>query len=545
MQWDETVKLLMELERKPVVLLEQRKSAYQSQLTNWSGIESRLSSLKSATDSIESADEMLTKSISASDDTILTATADSTAIEGSHQILINQLATNHIIVHTTGWADRYNTPVNNSGVEQSFSYSYAGENITVAAPDGTTLAGLAKLINNDPDNPGVVASILNDGSGGASAYHLVLSGKDTGEDNTITIIDTVDNPTDLSDGDDFDPSEWNVTQTAQNAELRVDGFPDPDWGWPNPWIESDSNDVKDIIPGVTLHLQNVSPTDPIQIEISLNKADVKAKVNTFIKAFNDLISTVNSLTSHNVETETSGPLANDSVARTFRSMFTALVSETVPGMDESDRYRSLGEVGVKVTSGGTLKLDSSKFDEALSTDAEAVARLFVYDSVSSSTFVSAVGHGDNTVGGSYDFTISYDADGVILPNGTNTIGGENASVQGDTIISGAEDSPSEGLLLLLNNPGDGPGSLSGTMKVYTGVAAMLSAKINDLTDSIDGRVTLNRKRIKDQMDSLNDRIDAWDERLTKIEEAYNKKFLAMETLIGQLKTQSNYLSGVF
>jgi len=544
LQWGDTVKLMMDLERRPVDALETRRATFSSQLTNWSSIEAKLGTLNTAASAIESSDDLLTKSISSSDDTILTATGDSTAIPGSHQVLVNQLATNHIIVHTTGWADVDTTPVNNSGIDQSFSYSYAGENFTVTVPDGTPLTGLVRLINNDPDNEHVNASILNDGSGGATAYHLVLSGEESGEDNIITILDTGPNPTDLGDGDDFDASEWDVTQTAQNAEIRVDGFPDPAWGWPNPWIETESNDVNDIIPGVTLQLLNVTDGTPIQIEVSLNKADVRDKVNTLVKAYNEVITTLNTLTSYDAETKTSGPLAGDSLARSLRSELTDIITSTIPGVDDTDRYRSLGEVGIKLSSGGTVKLDSKKLNDALDIDPTSVARLFVFDSISSTSFVQVSGHGDKTKGGNYAFTMSYDAAGVIDDSGTNTIGGDDANVVGDTIISGAVNTGTEGLLLMLDNPGNGPTSLSGSMRVYTGLAAMLSGKINTLTDSQDGSIKLNRDGIKSQMENLDVRIEAWEARLTKIEESYNRKFSAMESLIGQLKTQSNYLSGI-
>lgn len=43
---------------------------------------------------------------------------------------------------------------------------------------------------------------------------------------------------------------------------------------------------------------------------------------------------------------------------------------------------------------------------------------------------------------------------------------------------------------------------------------------------------------------LDERIEEWEARLEKIEEAYNRRFSAMETLVGQLQTQSNYLSAM-
>jgi len=543
LQWADTVKLLMDLENRPVDSLRTRKTTFQSQLTNWGAIESKLAAVKSASEAVDTSDELLAKSIKSSDSDILSATADSTAIAGTHDVLVNQLATSNVIAHKTGWADADTTAVNSSGVNKSFSIDYAGTAYTFVIPSGSTLTDLVNLINNDPDNPGVGASILNDGSGGAAPYHLVLSGDEAGAVNIVTIIDTVGNPTDLGTGTEFDAAEWDETQAAQNAEIRVDGFPDPSWGWANPWIECDSNSVSDIIPGVTLNLKDVSVTTPIKIEISLDKAAAKAKVDALVKAFNDVVGTINTLTSYNTETNTAGPLASDAFARTIRSELTSILASNIPGTSDSDRFRSLGEVGVEITSGGQIELDATKFNEALDTDAMGVARLFVFDSASTSSFVSVAGHSDDTVGGQYAFTFTYDAAGNINSGGTNTIGGENAIIHGNSLVGGATDSNTQGLLALLSNPGNGPSSISGNLTIYTGLASLLTSKINKFSDSEEGRITLTKERINDSIDNLDDRIDAWTLRLKTVEDAYNRRFSAMETLVGQLRTQSNYLAG--
>lgn len=542
LEWAETVKLLMQIERRPVDIIQSRKTTFQSQLTNWGAVESKLNSLKSAAEGIDTPNELLVKTATSANTDILTVSAKAGAIPGSHSILINQIATSAILVHETGWADMNTTPVNNSGSAQSFSFQYGDEVLTVEVPHGTTLRGLARLINNNSDNPGVTASIINDGGGGAAPYHLVLTGQNTGEDYSITIIDTIDNPTDLGTGDEFDMAEWEETQTAQNAELRVDGFPNPDWGWPNPWIESASNTIVDIIPDVTLYLKDDSGGQTVNIEVSLDKSAVKSKVSSLISSFNDLVGLLNTLTSYNSETKTAGPLAQDSFAKSLRGELTAFIASNIPGTTENDVYRSLGQVGLSLTSGGKLKLDNTRFDNALDDDAVAVARLFCFDAEVSTSFITVAGNSVDTQGGTFDFTLSYDAQGALDPNGANTIAGENATIHGRSLAAGAKGSPVEGLQLLLANPGNGPNTLSGTVQIYKGLGALLASRIDELTDSMDGRLKFTRDRINDTIDNLNDRIAAWDKRLAAIEENYNRRFQAMETLIGQLRSTGNYLA---
>ena len=538
--WAETIDMIMEIERRPVYTLKVRRSTYQSQLTNWNAIESKLEALASKAKALDTLNEFLAKSATTTDSDILTVTANADAAPASHDIIVNQLATNHVHAHRSGWSDLNTTAVNNSGGDQSFSYTYAGTSTTITVPDGTTLQGLIDLVNRDPDNPGVTASVINDGSGGANPYHLMLSGDDTGSSNDVSINDA---QTDLFDGTYFDEANWDATQTAQNAEIRVDGFPDPGWGWPNPWIESDSNDIEDVIPGVTLHLHDDSGGSAIQIGISLDTTEIKSNIELLVNAYNDVIDTINSTTRYDAENETAGPLIGDSLARSIKNTLLTLIAENIPGTDDTDEYRSLARIGLSLTAGGKLEIDKDELDEALEDDPSAVARLFVFNSESSSNFVSVTGHDENSVGGTYNFTLTYDADGKIT-SGTNTLNGVDVIIHGDSIVEGAEGTDVEGLLLLLTDPGDGPNSISGQVTVFTGFSVLLANEITRWTDEYEGILKNTRDGINDSIDLLDERIESWDRRLETIQENYERKFLQMEILIGQLQTQGGFLSSI-
>jgi flagellar hook-associated protein 2 len=89
---------------------------------------------------------------------------------------------------------------------------------TVKVPAGTRLEGLAKAINNDPNNRGVTASIINDGQSTTPSYHLVLTGRDTGAAHTIQLVsDTMDN---------FDVAgTFEKSRAAANAMVKKSAFP--------------------------------------------------------------------------------------------------------------------------------------------------------------------------------------------------------------------------------------------------------------------------------------------------------------------------------
>ncbi|MCD6175905.1 MAG: flagellar filament capping protein FliD, partial [Planctomycetes bacterium] len=103
------------------------------------------------------------------------------AYEGSHTVQIKQLATADRWIHG-GY--KYATSFVGEG---TFIFSYDNEQMTVQTTADTTLEDLADLINNDPENPGVTASILKYDDGAGGVYHLVLSGRNSGSDYQISV----------------------------------------------------------------------------------------------------------------------------------------------------------------------------------------------------------------------------------------------------------------------------------------------------------------------------------------------------------------------
>lgn len=73
------------------------------------------------------------------------------------------------------------------GDSTTFSYKLGNETeIDLTVPANTTLSSLVSRINEDPNNPGVTASLVDTGIGSAP-YKLVLKANDHGEDNRIVI----------------------------------------------------------------------------------------------------------------------------------------------------------------------------------------------------------------------------------------------------------------------------------------------------------------------------------------------------------------------
>jgi len=518
--WQETIELIMQIESLPMVALQERQDTYESKLSAWQEINSKLLALKSTMEAMDKLDELLTKAASSSDTDIVTATATAEAATGSYSVLVNQLALNEKETHE-GFADSNTTAVTTTA--GTFSYTYAGESYTVDVLADATLTDLVQAINNDVDNPGVQATILNDGSGLDTAYHLVLSGE-TGEDNTITDIQV--NLTNFS-------ANFTETQTAQNAEIRVDGYP------PASWIESDSNEVTEVISGVTLNLKNTSAT-AATITITNDTDAVKETIQEFVSAYNEVITLINTNVAYDPESETAGVLFGDASVIGIKGNLQTIIASYIPGSQDNARYKSLAEIGIKSGTGGLLSITDSKLTDALETDFNAVGDLFAFTSSSTSNTLTYFTRTTDTAGGIYNVVADYDASGQLT---SATVNGNEALIDGDYII-GLEGYPEEGLRIKFNYPGGGAGTASAEVRVGTGSAVQIGNRVSFLTDPIDGTVHFAQEGIQDTIESLEKQIENWEARLAVTQAQLERDFLAMETLISQLQGQGNFLSAM-
>ncbi len=174
------VKQLMKANSRRLANYQVKKVDYQKETKALNELRTKVSSLNSSVTAISNATSMEAFKASSSDGDVLGVSASEDASEGSHSIVIDQLATTETWIQDSSTFD-YETDYVGGG---TFIYSYNNteRQITTVA-DETTLEDLVGLINNDEENPGVTASLLKqDGK-----YHLMLSGQRTGEDYGISV----------------------------------------------------------------------------------------------------------------------------------------------------------------------------------------------------------------------------------------------------------------------------------------------------------------------------------------------------------------------
>lgn len=125
----------------------------------------------------------VTKNVTSSDSNIISAVASASADDIQHTINVSQVASNAIWANTGHVFSSKTDIINTSGTSQTFSYSYAGKEYSMAVPANTTLDSFVSMVNNSSENPGIKVSIVQASSG----YVFQVAGKSTGAANDLVI----------------------------------------------------------------------------------------------------------------------------------------------------------------------------------------------------------------------------------------------------------------------------------------------------------------------------------------------------------------------
>lgn len=187
---DSLVTAQMQAEQQPITDIKTKISSYNTKLSAYSTLKSGLSTFQTAVDKLATAAKFNAQSVTASDATSISATANGTAVLGNYSVSVTQLATSQKlaspaysnatdIVGTGKLSISFGTT---DTAPASFTANADKSDITVdITSSNNTLAGIRDAIN--AKNASVSASIVNDGTGN----RLVITSKDTGEVNSLKI----------------------------------------------------------------------------------------------------------------------------------------------------------------------------------------------------------------------------------------------------------------------------------------------------------------------------------------------------------------------
>ncbi len=166
---DDLVSQLLEAERKPKEnRLNQREERIEAEISGLGQIKSKLSDFKDAVNDLRRDNDINGREptiTNPSEDTeIFTAEATNSALRGSYKIAVTELASGSRITTDDGAFSSSSDAVLTSG-SGSLTFSVGGsDSFSVNVTSGMTLTQLREAINNNADNFGVNANIIDTGT---------------------------------------------------------------------------------------------------------------------------------------------------------------------------------------------------------------------------------------------------------------------------------------------------------------------------------------------------------------------------------------------
>ena len=308
------------------------------------------------------------RTATSSSSSALSASAEKTALSGTYQLAVTQLATSSRVA-TGAVASTYTASVDGQLTVKLGAGDSAGVLVDIKA--GDTLEQIRDTLNTALKDKGISANIVNNPADGTS--RLVLNAKDTGAGKDIVITAAAAGLEDLAvDGavKGAGDSAGYLGDPAQSAAFTIDGLEQT----------STTNSLKDVIPGVTFNLLGKTETDkPLTLTVGQDKAGVTANIKKFVDAYNKLIKTTSELTNVTQVGEGKAPVVGGLVGdATVRTLLSGVRNELVnPAGQEG--IRVLADLGISTQKDGTLKIDDTKLGAAITDNFDAVGSFFTGD----------------------------------------------------------------------------------------------------------------------------------------------------------------------
>lgn len=344
---------------RPDAQLARQSNQVTTQISALGQLMGSLSTFRSALASLKTVDVFSTRSASSSNEVMLTASAGGKAVPGSYDIEVVQLAQAQQI-SSNPFAGGGTSVVGTGTLTVSLGEASFDVEITDA---NSTLAGIRDAINSATGNVGVRAALVQ----GTDGSRLVLSSTTTGAANTIAVAQTGgDGGLAQIEYSDSAPGSYSVIKAAQDAIVNI----------ATAQIVSAGNTIDNAIDGVTLTLkqETTGESGPVTLTVGYDSSAVKTRIASFVSAYNTLVAQIGKLRGYDATTRTAGPMLGDSLLNGIESELRSTIASTVP--DQAQGFQSLANVGITTQADGTLTVNDTKLQRALTDNFEAAGRLF-------------------------------------------------------------------------------------------------------------------------------------------------------------------------
>jgi len=493
------VSQLMSVERRPLSKLDQQEASYQAKLSAYGSIKGAIAGFQTALLGLNNAGVYQSVKATASDTTVFSASATSTAVAGTYSLEVASLTQAQKLV-AAGQPSQTESIGTGAATTVTFDFGTISgtlDPLTGIYDPGATFTGNgnpSKSITIDSSNNslqgirdainaagvGVTATIVNDGSG--TPYRLALSSNNSGASNSLRIAVAGGGDASVTGLLAHDPTgtqNLSETVTASNASFKVNGIP----------VTKTSNTITDVIEGVTLNLSKVT-TSPVTLTVARDTSTVSSSISGFVKAYNDIVATLKNSSGYNAETKQGGILLGDSTVRNLQNQLRNMLNTAVTGASGS--LTRLADVGVNFQKDGTLAVNQTKLNDAINNHFSDIASLFTSVGKASDSLIGFSAATGTAKPGSYALSVSQ-----IATQG-KAVGSALVAFP-TSIAAGVNDT----LSLLVNGISASVTLSAGDYATAEALAAELQSKINGVSalssagatvavtaSSVDGKLTV-------------------------------------------------------
>jgi flagellar hook-associated protein 2 len=340
---------LVAIERQPLTQLKTKASSIQTQLSVYGKLKSQISALGDAATVLAGAGGWNVQKASSSNAAAVGVSVGTTAVASDISVSVQQLAraqTSASLGVTAGAAVGAAGTLNievGSWSEDAVPVFTPGTSVPISVVAGDTVSDIANKINSA--SAGVTATVLRDGAN----ERLVIRSSTTGTASGFRLNEPADpgiaalgltNPSDVGSFSG---------QTALDAKVNINGVD----------VVSGSNKMVDVIPGVTLQLNQVT-TAPAEVTIETDLEVVQKNIQTFVDAYNALNTTISDATKYTAATKTAGPLQGDATTLGLQSALRSMLGSGSVG----STFSRLSDVGLERQTDGSLKINTTKLTAA-------------------------------------------------------------------------------------------------------------------------------------------------------------------------------------
>ncbi len=252
------------------------------------------------------------------------------------------------------------------------------------------------------------------------------------------------------------PGRLRQLSEGRDAEILVN----------NTTVKRSTNEFSDTIQGLAINLKKADSTSEVVVTVTRDTSALKTKIENFVKSYNSVVDFVDANSVYDKEKDTTGPLNGELTSRTVLQRLRDALQQSfnVDGYD----YTRLFQVGIEFDSDGRLGIDSTKLDDVLENNVDALSRLFTVSRTSTESDIDFSYSSVKTKPGSYTVKV--------------TTAAEQASVQSSSLADGV--------------------SSSGTLTITDNLGASLSIDVAEGDTATDIANTLNTEAAKTKEEIL-------------------------------------------